>query len=98
MFYFLDTTPPTGFVVTGPPRRTNKPEATFSWRTSEDADFECYLNNQVNSTKCGEGTNGFVTTQPLEDGKHNFSVVATDDLGNKAHVVNASWTVGKCDY
>lgn len=95
IFIYVDTTPPTGFATTGPPRRTNKPRATFAWRTSENSDFKCYLDDQ-NPIDCGEGDTGQHTTNPLPDGDHDFSVVATDNLGNKAPVVNSTWTVGRC--
>lgn len=92
--FSADTTPPTGFAVTGPPRRTNKPRATFKWQTSEDANYDCFLDDQADPVKCGAGTNGVFTTEPLPDGEHDFSVVATDNLGNKAPIFNSKWTVG----
>ncbi|XP_028410633.1 uncharacterized protein LOC114533322 [Dendronephthya gigantea] len=88
----VDTTPPTGFAVTGPPRRTNKQRATFKWRTSEDANYDCLL-DQNDPVKCGAGENGVFTTEPLPDGEHDFSVVATDNLGNKAPIFDSKWTV-----
>ena len=91
---FADTTVPTGFMTTGPPRRTNRPRATFGWRSSEDAKYECYLDNQADPIDCGEGTAGQFSTDALPDGRHSFSVVATDDLGNSAPIVNSTWTIG----
>ena len=94
LFCFPDTTPPSGFRTTGPPKRTNERVATFGWRTSEDSNYECYLDNQVDPTNCGDGTSGEFRTNSLGDGPHNFSVMATDDLGNTAPIVNSKWTVG----
>ena len=94
--FFSDTTPPTGFATSGPPKRTNKPRATFRWRTNEDSNYDCYLDNQADPTVCGSGTNGEFTTSSLPDGEHEFSIVATDSHGNKAPVVNSKWTIGTC--
>ena len=82
-------------MTSAPPKRTSNPRATFRWRTSEDAKYKCYLNNEISPIDCGRGRNGEFTTDSLPDKKHEFSVVATDELGNSAPVVNATWTVGR---
>jgi hypothetical protein len=66
-------------ILTGmPPNPSNNPSATFTFSSDEaGSSFECSLDSPV-YTPCS----GPLTTPPLRDGSHTFSVRAKDPAGN----------------
>jgi len=72
-----DVTPPTTVITGGPSGPTNDNTPVFTFRSGPDVTFECLLDGTV-FPHCTSP----VTTTPLPDGTHTFSVRATDEVFN----------------
>jgi Tetratricopeptide repeat len=84
----VDTSPPT-VTITGPADPTKSTQASLSFRASEaDVSFQCGLDGGA-FTAC---TSPKVYSR-LSDGRHTFSVQATDAAGNAGPATTYSWTV-----
>jgi predicted outer membrane repeat protein len=85
----VDTVAPDTTVKSGPPDPTNDPAARFEFGATEAASFECRLDaGEWVSCSRGQAYPG------LADGRHTFSVGATDAAGNgEAEPASYSWTV-----
>lgn len=90
-----DTTAPTITLLEPLPTTTKSPTWTFTWTSSELANFSCAVNTLANPVDCGFGLNGRFTTQPLTDGLHRFYLLGEDAIGNTARVITHRWVVGK---
>ena len=71
-------TPPSISITSALTPSTN---ATFTWASSEPADFECSL-DQLALSSCGSGSAGSASFTGLEAGRHVFVVRGTDRDGN----------------
>ena len=87
-----DSVPP---VITfiNPSRRTNG-SPQFTWRSSEQADFECSLDRGPYE-RCGSGVNGRWSKDNIRDGSHVLSVRGKDTVDNVGSPTTHSWVVGK---
>jgi hypothetical protein len=72
-----DVTPPTTVITAGPSGPTNDNTPVFTFRSGPDATFECRLDGSV-FPNCKSP----VTTTPLPDGPHTFTVQARDAVFN----------------
>jgi hypothetical protein len=72
-----DVTPPTTVITGGPSGPTNDNTPVFTFRSGPDVTFECELDGSV-----FQHCTSPVTTTPLPDGGHTFSVRATDEVFN----------------
>jgi hypothetical protein len=72
-----DVTPPTTVITAGPSGPTNDNTPVFTFRSGPDATFECQLDGTV-FPSCKSP----VTTTPLPDGPHTFTVRARDEVFN----------------
>ncbi len=82
-----DTTAPNTSIGSGPPARTSKPAATFSFAANEaGATFRCRIDKKA-LTACTSGQ----AYKGLAAGKHTFKVAATDRSGN-VDLTSATWT------
>ena len=79
--FHLDTSLP---VITFDKPDPKKPEKDLSvtWKSSEDADFECALDSPFDYKKCGNGKTGAFQKDDLPDGEHKLYVRGKDDVGN----------------
>jgi hypothetical protein len=84
-----DVTPPTTVITAGPNGPTNDNTPLFTFRSGPDAVFECQLDATV-FPNCKSP----VTTTPLADGPHTFTVRARDEVFNvEAKPPKRSFTV-----
>jgi hypothetical protein len=89
--YLIDGVPPV-ITLINPSRRTNdSPE--FTWRSSEQADFECSL-DRGSYESCGNGVNGRWSKNNVGDGEHILFVRGKDTVGNVGRRSPHSWIVG----
>jgi hypothetical protein len=72
-----DVTPPTTVITSGPSGPTNDNTPLFTFRSGPDVTFECRLDGSV-FPNCKSP----VTTTPLPDGPHTFTVQARDAVFN----------------
>jgi hypothetical protein len=72
-----DVTAPTTVITSGPSGPTNDTTPVFTFRSGPDATFECQLDGGA-FQKCASP----VTTTPLTDGPHTFTVRAVDPSFN----------------
>ena len=105
--YFLSetettpTVPPTA--AFGPVITFNNPSSTtgsspeFTWRSSEQANFECSFDGG-RFESCRSGMNGRWSKQNVPDGSHSLLVRGTDNLGNVGRSTKHSWIIGKIFY
>src|SRR5262249_58744984 len=85
----VDTAPPDTTITDAPPARVNTSEASFAFRASEPASFEC----RVDSDPFAACTSGLSITR-LAQGSHRFEVRAVDLAGNADPTpASVSWTV-----
>ena len=84
-----DTQAPEATITSGPEGTVNKKTATFEFSANEDGStFECKLDDSsFESCASPKQYTG------LEDGKHAFTVRATDAAGNTSAPVSRTWTV-----
>jgi hypothetical protein len=88
-FELHDVTPPTTTITAGPSGPTNDNTPLFTFRSGPDAVFECQLDATV-FPNCKSP----VTTTPLPDGPHTFTVRARDEVFNvEANPPKRSFTV-----
>ena len=90
-----DTTSPKLTLLEPLPNKTEQPTWTFTWTSTEIANFTCAVGSLANKKDCGFGLNGRFTTDPLADGRHKFYLLGKDELGNSARFVRHTWTVGE---
>jgi len=76
-YELVDVTPPNTTITAGPSGATNDNTPLFTFRSGADATFECQLDGGA-FQKCTSP----VTTTPLPDGPHTFTVRATDPVFN----------------
>jgi hypothetical protein len=78
----------------GQPRVTNS-KPIFRWKSSENASFQCGIDNSFNLVECGQGINGHWTGSNIPDGQHVFIVIGKDDFGNWGRYAQHRFTVGE---
>jgi hypothetical protein len=84
-----DVTAPTTVITAGPSGPTDDNTPVFTFRSGPDATFACQLDGGA-FQKCSSP----VTTTPLPDGTHSFTVRATDEVFNvEANPPKRSFTV-----
>lgn len=81
IFFVADTTNP---VITFDKPDPEKPQKdlSVSWKSSEEADFECSLDDPTLYEPCGKGKTGLFQKDDLPDGEHRFYVRGKDNVGN----------------
>ncbi len=85
----VDTTSPLVTSLEGPADPTNSTSATFEFECSKnDCSFECELSGTEFST-CESG----IEYTELDEGNHNFVVVATDEFDNIGPAATWAWEV-----
>ncbi len=79
--FFADTSRP---VITfdKPDPTTPQTDLGVTWKSSEDAEFECALDNPNQYEPCGRGRTGGFQRDNLPDGRHRLYVRGKDDVGN----------------
>ena len=90
----LDTNPP-DIEFEGDLPSFSKKTMPFSWRATEDSQFECALDDMANFAPCGRGMTGSQRLRDLTEGRHTFYVRAKDQLDNVGRPISHTWTVGK---
>ena len=94
-FLFPDTKGPRLYFNQPVPKKSGS-GVRFSWRSSENAKFECALDNREVFFKCGEGFEAQLRFDNLKrNGEHVLHVRGTDDQNNVGDIISAEWTVGK---
>jgi peptidoglycan/xylan/chitin deacetylase (PgdA/CDA1 family) len=87
--WMVDTVPPVTTIESEPPIETNSDKATFAFKASESAIFECRLDGGAFKA-CSSPD----VLSGLSDGSHTFEVRATDTAGNKETAPPSyTWTV-----
>lgn len=85
----VDTQPPEIVGLDGPEELTNETAATFDFECSkDDCDYTCSLDGG-DPESCSPAH----TYEDLDDGDYQFSVYATDELGNEGDEAVWAWTV-----
>ena len=67
---------------------------TFSWSSSEPAQFKCRMGNSFNEVDCGNGMKGTWTGNQIPDGPHTFIVYGVDEMNNRGPVAELRFKVG----
>ena len=67
----------------------------FKWESTENAEFECALDNKEQPFDCGKGFLGSKSLNNVPKGSRVFWVRGTDDAGNVGEFVGHHWSVGK---
>ena len=65
-----------------------KSNPTFSWSSSEAANFTCGIDNSFNLVDCGHGLNGQWTGKNIPDGEHVFVFLIQISLAIKDRTRN----------
>jgi len=79
--WFIDLTPPTATITSGPADPTNSTSATFEFESNEpDSTFECLLDWPTNQS--WESCTSPWTYEDLTEGEHEFELRAVDSAGN----------------
>ena len=91
-FNMLDAVAPTITFID--PAATTGRSPEFSWRSSEQATFECSFDGG-SYEDCGRGTNGKWTEDNVDAGSHFLTVRGTDVVGNLGGTTTHTWIVGK---
>ena len=89
--FVLDGTPPVVTFINPPGKTNNSPQLT--WRSTEQATFECSLDNEP-YVNCGSGVRGQWSQRNLREGEHTLSVRGTDLAGNTGRETSHTWIVG----
>ena len=79
------------------PPTTTDGSPQFTWRSSEQADFECSLDSGPYEN-CGSGISGRWSKNNLGHGSHRLSVRGKDTVENVGRERIHIWTVGKICY
>jgi hypothetical protein len=87
-----DSVAPVITFINPSPRTNSSPE--FTWRSSEQADFECSLDRGPYE-RCGSGVTGRWSKDNIRDGSHVLSVSGKDTVENVGSPTAHSWIVGK---
>ena len=90
--WYVDAIPPV-ITFNNPPSKTSG-SAQFTWRSSEQADFNCSFDGGPYKT-CGNGAAGQWSKNNLPDGIHRLSVRGKDTVENVGREATHIWTVGK---
>jgi hypothetical protein len=72
-----DVTPPRTVITGGPSGPTNDDTPVFTFRSGSDVTFQCQIDGSP-----FQACSSPVTTTPLDDGAHSFTVRATDPVFN----------------
>ena len=88
----LDAVAPTITFIDPPATTGRSPE--FSWRSSEQATFECSFDGG-SYEDCGDGISGRWTENNVRDGSHFLIVRGRDVVGNLGEITTHTWIVGK---
>ena len=93
-FGFLDSTAPD---ITFPSTLPEKTRASplVTWTSSESSNFECALDDQTRSIRCGGGKSGEWNGLNIPHGPHTFWVRGTDNRGNVGEWKPYVFEVGK---
>lgn len=57
-------------------------DLAVTWKSSENAEFECALDDPTQYEDCGKGNTGGFQKDDLPDGQHKLYVRGKDDVGN----------------
>ena len=87
----VDATPPTISFNNPPSKTSGSPQ--FTWRSSEEADFECALDRGPYEN-CDNGTTGRWSKNNVPHGSRHLSVRGRDSAGNLG-TTSHTWFVGK---
>jgi hypothetical protein len=90
--FTLDNTPPVLEFRGNLPDNVNSNTQTFSWTSSEYANFKCYIDSDSQPFSCGD--KGSWTLSELIDGQHTFRVFGTDRYGNQGPAIQHTWNIG----
>jgi Bacterial Ig-like domain (group 3) len=86
----IDTRPPLTTITTQQPSITSATTATFAFTADEkQVSFQC----QLDTTPYAPCVSPVTYTNPLSEGKHSFSVRASDPAGNLGPAATVSWTI-----
>lgn len=66
-----------------------------TWKSSEDSEFECALDDPTEYEACGKGKTGAFQRDDLPDGKHKLYVRGIDEVGNVGQPSVYTVTTGK---
>ena len=73
----------------------NMSNPTFTWTSSEEASFECAIDDTRLYQDCGEGTSGNFTANNVPSGRHAFFIRAKDKANNYGSHEQYLFQVGK---
>lgn len=89
----VDTIGPNAVITDGPPSQFNSRSATFTFAGAEDGGgYECKIDGASSEGTFAACSSGETFTVEA-DGTYNFSVKASDALGNFGAPVSHTWTV-----
>ena len=91
--FLLDTTPPKIQVSGDSEYSTSNP--SFTWTSSEEATFECAVDNTLLYEPCGKGISGLFTAKNVPSGSHALFVRGKDGVGNYGPHVQYPFLVGR---
>lgn len=78
-------------ITSGPSGTTDSPNASFSFTSSEDANFTCSLDGS--SRSCGTGKSGSSSYSGLDDGTHRFVVTGVAIRAGDSATASRTWTI-----
>jgi hypothetical protein len=76
------------------PSDTSSSSPMFTWRSSEQANFECSFDGR-RFENCGSGITGRWSENNVRDGSHVLSIRGRDSVGNLGRTTTHDWIVGK---
>ena len=76
------------------PSATTSSSPVFTWRSSEQADFECSFDGGE-FENCDSGMTGRWSKNNVRDGSHVLSIRGRDSVGNVGRTITHDWIVGK---
>ena len=89
----VDSTPPQ--VRVNPDKAVyNIPNPSFTWTSSEDATFECAIDDTRLYKNCGQGTSGLFTEKNIPSGRHIFYIRGRDKTNNVGPNVEYPFEIG----
>lgn len=89
----VDTKVPHVELIDKPPKRSSSTTSLFSWRSDENATFECAVDVVETGQPCGEGRDGRWISPELSQGDHTFYLFATDIKGNNGEPIQYAWNI-----